>query len=361
MKKLSLAFLSLLLICLFCLGCKSVSVVPDASGLDLSTVVPDADNPNNYIDDVRYAPIPTDRGVFHIVREEHADYVSFLTDEGEEIRLLEGVRFANLQLVQPYLYAVDFGTRDLSDVHSSDYAKLYRMDLSDRSLSCFPRYTVSYYALSTGELLRVGYPPASNYDLILTDWENTNSRKLLSGQNPYNFLPQGDTVEWVYFDSSKDNPSEYDARLLRFSPERGAEEQTIWHNTRGIVWCEGIFSCNGRKYLLENVPDYSQSAEPHTVTVFALSEDGSRTALLETEYRRQSDDPALSILPERAAERIIEAVHPDVIIHEPLEDGLCLLGIASNHTVKIYVFDRLVSYIDTTSGVETLIPLSPAA
>ena len=360
MKKTSVKLLLLLLVYLCCIGCSSVSVVSDAPDYDLSAVIPVPDNPNNYIDIIRYASVPTDKGLFHIVREDDADYVSFLTNEGEDIRLLKGCRFVNLQVIQPYLYVVDTGTRQISPRNDCAYAKLYRLDLSDRSVSCFPRYTIRYYALSSGEILRVCYL-AGCYKLYLSDWQDKNSCEVFSypfAYNPlHNPLPQGDSVEWVYFDHIENGSFGYSTRLMRFSADRHMEEsESVWY-TKGEVYSKGIYTFDNRKYCIEDIPDYTQSARPHAVTVYLMSEDSSRALLCETEYRWQSDDPALFILPERAADCITDSVHPNVIIRESLENGLCLFGIASNHEIKIYTFDNLVSYYDVDDGTETLISL----
>lgn len=362
MKKPFVRTLSLLLLLLFCLGCRSVSVVSDTSGTDLSTVIPEANNPNNYINIVRYAPIPTDKGIFHIVREENSDYVSFLTDEGEEIRLLQGIRFANLQLVQPYLYVVDFGTRDLSDAHSWDYAKLYRLDLSDRSLFCFPRYTVRYYALSSGEILRVNMISGSGYtELYRSDWSGSNNQMIQSDYYFYNPIPQGDTVEWVHYDPVYESGVGDNLRIMRFTPERNVETEAVWTDTEGGTWSEGVFLYDQRKYhIVCGAPDSYEDEATRPITVYALSDDGSRTVLLETSLHyntRLYPKRNLILIPENAVNRIIDTVHPYVILYEPLENGLCLFGIASNHEIKIYTFDNLVSYYDVDDGAETLIPL----
>lgn len=362
MKKTSVKLLLLLLVYLCCIGCSSVSVVSDAPDFDLSAVIPVPDNPNNYIGIIRYAPVPTDKGLFHIVRGEKSDYVSFLTDEGEDIHLLEGVRLANLQLIQPYLYVVDFGTRDLSDAHSWDYAKLYRLDLSDRSLSCFPRYTVRYYALSSSEILRVNMINGSGYtELYRSDWSGSNHQLIQSDYYFYNPMPHGDTVEWVHYDTIYEPGVGDNLRITCFTPERGVETETIWTNTENQVWSEGVFLYNNRKYqIVCGAPDSYEDDATRPITVYKLSDDGGRTVLLETTLHyntRLYPHRTLMLIPEEVAKRVIDTVHPYIILHEPLENGLCLFGIASEHETHIYTFDNLVFYYDVDDGTETLISL----
>ena len=364
MNKTAVRLISVILVLLFCLGCRSVSVICDVSEIDLSAVEPEPDNPNNYIGIVRHAPIPTDRGIFRIVREEDADYVSFLTDEGEDVRLLKGTCFANLQLVQPYLYVVDFGTRDLSDAYSYDYAKLYRLDLSDRSLSCFPRYTYRYYALSSGEILRINSRYAGCFDLLLSDWQGVNSRALFSGRFPDNPLPQGDTVVWFHFDPAYEAGVGDDIHAIRFTTKSGVDAETVWTDTEGSARSNGIFLYGRQKYqIVKGHSSFYEDGSILPVTVYALSGDGSRTVLLQFSCRddwRLYPKQAFGIFPENAASRIIDTVHPHVVCHEPLENGLCLLGIASDHEIEIYTFDRIASYFDVADGTEMLIPLDEA-
>lgn len=355
MKKAMIRVIPLVFVLLFCLGCRSVSAVSKVSSLDLSTVIPEPDNPNNYMDAIRYAPIPTDRGIFHIVRDEDAEYVSFLTNDGEEIRLLKGKRFANLQLVQPYLYAVSIEDGQ----YEGTYSKLYRLDLSDGSLSLFPRYTVSYYALSDGEIIRRGDSHSNgDIDLYRSDWEETDRSQIYSGRLSYP-LPQGDTLEWFQYISVYEKGIGDSMCLIRFSPENGVHTGTVWTDMEDSVWYRRIFTYNNKKYIIVDLYDHAErDYNARSCTVYALSDDGSKTALATTSYKETSR-LYLVILPENAAQLVIDTIHPNVIVHEPLENGLCLLGIVPEEQIKIYTFDTLISVYHVTTGEETLIPIEP--
>ena len=111
-------------------------------------------------------------------------------DEGGEIRLLKGSQgsyFVNLQLVQPYLYVVNINHR--KPFSDGQYAVLYRLDLTDMSLTRYPFHTLAYCALSDGNILRIEGAGAGSWggmftpgtalayfsnNLYLSDWEGEN-------------------------------------------------------------------------------------------------------------------------------------------------------------------------------------------
>lgn len=362
MKKPCLRTLAVLLVFLFCIGCKSVSVISDSREIDLSAVVPNADNPNNYIDSVRYSPIPTDQGIFHIIREADADYISFQTNQGEEIKLLKGRHFVNMQLVQPYLYFIDINSRTESD---GDYAMLYRLNLSDRSLSYYPHYTVRYYALSDGDILRIpqpaksakGYYKDTFYNLVQTDWDCKNSWTVSSDTYLYNPLPEGDSVKWLY--RSKYRENEYG--FVQYAPGQGMVNTCVLQ-TIDYPYDVNVYLYNNEMYCMKDIYFSYYPKDDNSIyeaTVYKVLEDGNLSAMVKTRYRynKKYKNRYLTILPESTANRIVEALQPEVVIREPLENDLCLFGIISSHEVEIYVYESIVYYYEIDTGVETIISL----
>lgn len=178
------------------LGRKTVFVVYDSSDIVLSSLISirQVQGPQTYMPS--YDPIVTDQGAFQVIKEDDEEYVSFNASSGEEIKLLKGTngcRFVNLQIVQPYLYvvgvdkSVKIGPWEVIEGHST----LYRLNLSNLSLSHYSLYTSVYYALPNDEILRIqdisykgteknkiAISYGSPCSFFLSDWEGKNEREI---------------------------------------------------------------------------------------------------------------------------------------------------------------------------------------